>query len=315
MQTSPLDEIATPQSNYEKYRDLYSDGSDKTISMDSFYKLLVAEMSNQDPLEPTSNTEFISQLASFSSLQAQQDNFDLQKQNYANSLVGKTVSVELDDGKGTLKDGVVQSVTFDAKKGIMANIDGTSYKLDEIKRVLGSSSEGTETADAAGSALSSYGAFAAGILGKTVIVQGTDANGDKLLDSGVASSLEIQDGKVRVVVNGYAYDVTEVVSVSDTAAVQEPEETEQAQEPEQNANQSAAAQTPAVEDDAKDEITGASAERTDDEDIADLTDPEESAPQETQTVENSGTWLSPEEQMGTWMAQQETQALLSLFGE
>ena len=39
-----------------------------------------------------------------------------------------------------------------------------------------------------------------------------------VFDRGTASSIEIQDGIVRVVVNGYAYNVTDVVAVADNTA-------------------------------------------------------------------------------------------------
>ncbi|MDE8719194.1 flagellar hook capping FlgD N-terminal domain-containing protein, partial [[Eubacterium] siraeum] len=53
----------------------------------------MAEMSNQDPLEPTSNTEFVSQMAQFTAFQAQQDNLKYSMSNYAAGLVGKTLSM------------------------------------------------------------------------------------------------------------------------------------------------------------------------------------------------------------------------------
>jgi flagellar basal-body rod modification protein FlgD len=42
-----------------------------TGDFDTFIQLLTAQMNNQDPLEPTSNTEFVAQLASFSSVEQQ----------------------------------------------------------------------------------------------------------------------------------------------------------------------------------------------------------------------------------------------------
>ena len=41
-----------------------------TMGYDQFLTLLCAEMQYQDPLEPTSNTEYVAQLATFSQLEA-----------------------------------------------------------------------------------------------------------------------------------------------------------------------------------------------------------------------------------------------------
>ena len=208
-----MDGVNTIQDNYEKYKDMFTDKKNDIFTMDSFYQLLVAEMQNQDPLEPTSNTEFISQMASFTSLQAQQDNLDMQQQNYAKSLVGQVVGVS--DGGSELITGTVKYVTYGDT--VKVNVDGTNYNLDAIKLVYGEAADGTETA-AKGSHIESYGAFASSLIGKEVTVSATDATGSYVFDQGTASSIEIQDGVVRVVVNGYAYDVTDIVSVADSTA-------------------------------------------------------------------------------------------------
>ena len=203
-----IEGVASPQSNYEKYKDMFTDKHD-LITMDNFYSLLVAEMQNQDPLEPTSNTEFISQMASFTALSAQQDSFEVQQQNYANSLIGKTVTVST--GDGNTETGVVAFVKSGDTPQI--NVNGTNYNLSAIAQVRDDSTSG-----AAG--IGDYGAFAAGILGKTAVVQSMDAMGNTYIDEGRVDSLEIEKGNVRVIVNGYAYDATDIVKVSESAAAQ-----------------------------------------------------------------------------------------------
>lgn len=249
--------INSKQDIYEKYKDMFTTEKNDLITMDSFYQLLIAEMQNQDPLEPTTNTEFISQMATFTSLQAQQDNFDMQKQNYANSLVGMTVAVS-EDG-ANLTQGVVQYVTYGDE--IKVNVDGKNYLLSQVKQVYG-------TAGAtANSQIGDYGAFAASILGKNVTVQATDSTGSYVYDSGTVSSIEIQDGTVRVIVNGYAYNVTDVVEVTqpeETVAEEDDDEVEEIAELPET--------TETVEKPEENTENIIPAEYTDEEDIDDLSD-------------------------------------------
>lgn len=203
-----IDGLSTIQDTHEKYKDMFKNEKNDIVTMDSFYQLLVAEMQNQDPLEPTSNTEFISQMATFTSMQATQDNLKMQERNYAKTLIGQYVGVS--DGGSELVQGVVDYVTFGDE--VMIRVNGKNYTLGSLKMVYGT--EGTDGVPAQ-SQIGEYGAFAASLIGKNAVVQATDASGVPVYDEGEVTSIEIQDGIVRVVLNGYAYNVTDVVSVSE----------------------------------------------------------------------------------------------------
>ncbi len=78
-------------------------GQNQTLGQDAFMKLLVAQIQHQDPLNPQSNTEFVSQLAQFSSLSEQTNTnkllelVSIQQKGLANTddvqLIGKSVTV------------------------------------------------------------------------------------------------------------------------------------------------------------------------------------------------------------------------------
>ncbi len=106
-------------------------------SKDTFLKLLVAEVQNQDPLEPTSNTEWISQYATFSELEAMQNmssSYDLSR---ASSLVGKTVVMHTTSttGEQNVIEGKVDFVTYEAGKAYLS-INGDLYSLDDLYNVV-----------------------------------------------------------------------------------------------------------------------------------------------------------------------------------
>ncbi|MDD3367754.1 MAG: flagellar hook capping FlgD N-terminal domain-containing protein [Lachnospiraceae bacterium] len=108
-----------------------------TLDKDSFLQLLVAEMKYQDPLEPTSNTEYIAQYASFSqveSLQNMEETIELQR---AQALVGQTVIMAPTDSNGETSyvTGIVDYVTIENGKGYLF-VKGNSYSLDDLEEVV-----------------------------------------------------------------------------------------------------------------------------------------------------------------------------------
>ena len=112
--------------------------NNSTIDSDMFLTLLVAEMQNQDPLEPTSNTEWVSQYATFTQVQKMSEMGESMDQLRANSLIGKEVVMSFRNsatGEVSSKKGVVEYVSVENGKSILV-IDGEKYKLDDLDSVI-----------------------------------------------------------------------------------------------------------------------------------------------------------------------------------
>lgn len=111
--------------------------SGSTLDKEAFLQLLVAQMKYQDPLQPTSNTEYISQYAQFSQVEALQNvstGMDLQR---ASALVGKEVYVKTTTGSGETKyiQGQVDYVTIEGGKPYVY-ISEEAYPLDEVQTIV-----------------------------------------------------------------------------------------------------------------------------------------------------------------------------------
>lgn len=111
--------------------------SNSTLDKQAFLQLLVAQMKYQDPLEPTSNTEYISQLATFSELEEMQNlrgSMDLQR---ASQLVGQEVYVKTTNattGSTDYVHGKVDYVIYENGKAYLS-INGNNYPLDDLDSI------------------------------------------------------------------------------------------------------------------------------------------------------------------------------------
>lgn len=111
--------------------------SSSGMGKDAFLQLLVAQMKYQDPLEPTSNTEFISQYATFSQVEQMQNMAATMELTRASSMVGKLVAVETTDKMGDVKQlqGMVQYVTYENGKAYVS-IEGNLYSADDVTAII-----------------------------------------------------------------------------------------------------------------------------------------------------------------------------------
>jgi len=109
--------------------EVYSQASTKTsatednnvLGKDDFLTLLVAQLQNQDPLNPSDSTEFTAQLAQFSSLEQLQNvndtlaNFEVYQSTLNNiqssGFIGKTITAT--GNLFSLNDGVAEPIRFE----------------------------------------------------------------------------------------------------------------------------------------------------------------------------------------------------------
>lgn len=107
------------------------------LGYDEFLQILCAEMQYQDPLEPTSNTEYISQLATFSQLESTLSMQNTVESASANDLVGKYVIMKVTSsttGEVTYASGMVEYVLHQGGETYLS-INDQLYSLDDLDTV------------------------------------------------------------------------------------------------------------------------------------------------------------------------------------
>ena len=109
------------------------------MQMEDFLQLLTSQISNQDPLEPMKDTEFISQMANIASLEQMQqftkgfETFaDSHKDMVAQAYLGKKVEISED---GAEIAGIVDSVEKGRDGQVSVTVEGKSYLPANITKV------------------------------------------------------------------------------------------------------------------------------------------------------------------------------------
>jgi flagellar basal-body rod modification protein FlgD len=110
----------------------------QNLGKDDFLKILITQLSYQDPMAPMEDKEFIAQMAQFSSLEQMTSMAaDFAKLTAmvsgtaASSALGK--SVELLDGENVIQ-GTVTAVTRDEMPQVLVN--GAFYAWDQVNKVF-----------------------------------------------------------------------------------------------------------------------------------------------------------------------------------
>ena len=204
------------KANYKpsQTKDLYGDTkfTDKQtndLTSQDFLNLMMEQLKNQDFMNPMDDTQFLSQLAQFSSMQYMQELANYSKQNYVSSLVGQTITASKFTNAGGLDTttGVVTKITL-VDDEYLVYIGDKSYTLDQIMEIGVSSggSSGSTTPGDGTDEETQY--FYLTLLGQPVTVK--DADGNEV--SGTVDRVSMTDG-IMLMGRGVWYIAADLFSV------------------------------------------------------------------------------------------------------
>ena len=123
-----LVENVTSSSNTQKSNEL---------GYDQFLQILCAEMQYQDPLNPTSNTDYIAQMATFTQVESMLNMQNTMTSSQANDLVGKYVIMKVTSsttGEVSYAAGNVDYVLHQNGKTFLS-IDDNLYNIEDLDTV------------------------------------------------------------------------------------------------------------------------------------------------------------------------------------
>lgn len=119
------------------------------MGKDAFLQILTAELTNQDPTAPKDSTEYVAQLAQFSSLEQMTNLNTTTAMSSANSMIGKNITLSDTDSSGNAYTGVVKSVSrlgSDIKVGVQITQNGQqAIKQFEYQNITGVTEDATST--------------------------------------------------------------------------------------------------------------------------------------------------------------------------
>lgn len=109
----------------------------KNLGKDDFLKLLITQLSHQDPTQPVSDQQFIAQMAQFSSLEQMQNiatGISKMGERQAYSLVGKFV-IGKDFATGEMVSGIAKALFYDNAGQAFLKIKGRAIHLNDVTLV------------------------------------------------------------------------------------------------------------------------------------------------------------------------------------
>ncbi len=131
----------SPTDTTKKPKDL------KDLDINQFLQIMIAELTNQDPLNPMDNNELVQQIGSIRNIAATDklsSSLELvqsgQSLTTASSLIGKNIKALTDDNENI--EGVVERVSIEVdednndKRTYRVHVDGKDIDLRNVREVL-----------------------------------------------------------------------------------------------------------------------------------------------------------------------------------
>lgn len=168
------------------------------LDINDFLKLLIAQMTNQDPVgggssSSGSGSDYIAQLAQFTMLQQLSTLSTSMSSSQAYSLIGKYVYLQESPGAQLIfgkVDGVVR------ENGVNClMVGGETYDMSKVYAVADGDEE-------IGGAIEDQILRSAHLIGKHVTAKVTGEDGNETTITGIVEKIKVKDGDIYLVVGG-----------------------------------------------------------------------------------------------------------------
>ena len=159
--------LSSATNPYEKSSFTAKANEKNTLTIESYFKLLSAQLAHQDMTNPMDNSEMMAQMTQMAMVQSlgtmtsnMKEEMALTKTTYLAGLIGKEVTVKLPNTENSLiegspkeKTGIIESVNMSGKEATfrMAG-DSTDYSLESLLQIrqAGTGSSAAASSSAAG---------------------------------------------------------------------------------------------------------------------------------------------------------------------
>ncbi len=130
----------------QKYGVTFTTEDSSSLSIDDFFTIMITQLTNQDFMNPTSNDQYMTQMTQYASLQAMQEMAQYTRQNYAMSMVGKTVTAsKYSNGKHITETGVVEQL-IKTDNEYQVKVNGNMFTIGQVQTVE-ASEKGNDVTD------------------------------------------------------------------------------------------------------------------------------------------------------------------------
>lgn len=192
-----------------------------TLGKDSFMKMMIAQLQNQDPLNPMDGTAFVAQLAQFTSLEQLQNLNDVMSalpgylNNFSNAQMANLIGSEATAAGNVLNvTGSTTKISYqlpsDIQSGTVKIFNSNGALVDIVR--IGSQKTGLQSTTW-NSSSQSPGNYTYEV--SAVDRSGAEVTVNKMI-SGQITGVSFKDGKSYLTINGQQVAFTDVATINKT---------------------------------------------------------------------------------------------------